>query len=245
MKQLQDIFYPSLAFKLLPYNNQTGMHEFQYYDSLRDTHKITSISSIWNEALEQLASLKDMAEALDQELTKAIEDITHNPKHWDTKYLPLLREFVAQVNSLPEDHPNYLYKEIVVGTRATVDKKAEEGIINRFWRRMQEIYGKQHQQIQASPTSVNQPILSSETSLQNSNQTVSEADDIAQENTLKSDSQKPNIDVIDVFAENDLPSKERAEITSQLEKLRKLRQAGLISEENFQAKEKEILDLLL
>jgi hypothetical protein len=245
MKQLQDIFYPSLAFKLLPYNSQTGMHEFQYYDRLRDTHEVTSISSVWNEALEQLANLKDMAEALNQELNKATDDITHNPKHWESKYLPMLREFVAQVDSLPEDHPNYLYKKIVVGTRASVDTKAQEGIINRFWRRMQEISQKRHQQIQAFPTSENQPVLSPETSLQNSNQTVIEADDIAKENTLKNDSQKPNTDVIDVFSENDLSSKDQAEITIQLEKLRKLREAGLITEGNFKAKEKEILDLFL
>jgi hypothetical protein len=55
MKQLQDIFYPSLAFGLLPYNQQTGLHELQYYDRLRDTHQINTLSSVWDEALEQLA----------------------------------------------------------------------------------------------------------------------------------------------------------------------------------------------
>jgi hypothetical protein len=77
MKQLQDIFYPSLAFELLPYNQQTGLHELQYYDRLRDTHQVNTLSSVWDEALEQLANIKDMAVALNGELDKAIDDITN------------------------------------------------------------------------------------------------------------------------------------------------------------------------
>ncbi|BAZ43967.1 hypothetical protein NIES4102_09700 [Chondrocystis sp. NIES-4102] len=68
MKQLQDIFYPSLAFGLLPYNQQTGLHELEYYERLRDTHQINTLSSVWDEALEQLVNVKDMAVAKTSEI---------------------------------------------------------------------------------------------------------------------------------------------------------------------------------
>ena len=153
MQQLQDIFYPSLAFNLLPLNPQTGLHELQYYDRLRDTHQVNTLSSVWDEALEQLANVKDMAVALNQKLDEAIADITSNPSKWEGEYLPKLRKFVADVDELSETDPNYLYKETVVGTRETLDTKAKEGIINSFWRRMIETIEKQKQQ-QAASTSL-------------------------------------------------------------------------------------------
>jgi hypothetical protein len=64
----------------------TGLHELQYYDRLRDTHQINSLSSVWDEALEQLANIKDMAVALSQELDKAIDEITNNPSKWQSYY---------------------------------------------------------------------------------------------------------------------------------------------------------------
>ena len=141
MSNLQDIFYSSLAFELLPYNSKTQTYQLEYYDSLRDTHEVTSLSHVWDEALEKLASLQDMVEALDAELNKTIADITHNPQKWQGDYLPKLRKFVATVDDLPEDDPNYLYKETVVGTRVGtgMNTKQQDGIVNRFWRRMEEI----------------------------------------------------------------------------------------------------------
>ena len=141
MSNLQDIFYSSLAFELLPSNNNTQTYQLEYYDSLRDTHEVTSLSHVWDEALEKLASLQDMVEALDAELNKAIADITRNPQKWQGDYLPKLRKFVATVDNLSEDDPNYLYRETVVGTKASVgmNTKQQDGIVNRFWRRMEEI----------------------------------------------------------------------------------------------------------
>ncbi|MEM7594613.1 MAG: hypothetical protein AAF383_24445, partial [Cyanobacteria bacterium P01_A01_bin.83] len=139
INNLQDIFYPSLAFELLPYNDQTKEYELQYYDQLRDQYEITSLSYVWDEALEKLASLEEMVSALDQKLNEAIADLTRNPSKWNKYYLPKLRQFVTTVDSLPESDPNYLYQEIVVGTKGGTLKRRQEGIINRFWKRMQEV----------------------------------------------------------------------------------------------------------
>lgn len=235
MKQLQDIFYPSLAFGLLPYNQQTGLHELQYYDRLRDTHQVNTLSSVWDEALEQLANVKDMTVALNQELDKALDDITNNPPKWESHYLPKLREFVAVVDELPEDDPNYLYKEIVVGTRETLDIKAQEGIINRFWRRMEEKFN-QHKQAKAtlSFSPQNQPLISGTTSAVNDNQT----------STPTNEPKPDRNDVWDVeIDDNNSSNNNNAEIVAKLAQLKKLRDTGIITEEGFKTKEKEILDL--
>ncbi len=239
MKQLQDIFYPSLAFGLLPYNQQTGLHELKYYDRLRNTDQINTLSSVWDEALEQLANIKDMAVALNQKLDKAIDDITNNANKWESHYLPKLREFVAVVDKLPEDHPNYLYKAIVVGTRETIDKKAEEGIINRFWRRMEEKFNAQ-QQAKASPSlsAQNQQILSGTTSTINNSQTLTQnTDDSVIVESLENHNQVLDAEIDDRNLSNNNP-----EIVTKLAQLRQLKDAGLITEEVFKVKEKEILD---
>lgn len=174
MSNLQDTFYSSLAFELLPYNSKTQTYQLEYYDSLRDTHQVTSLSHVWDEALEKLASLQDMVEALDAELNKAIADITRNPQKWQGHYLPKLRKFVATVDDLPEDDPNYLYKGIVVGTHCGtgMSAKQQDGIVNRFWRRMEEIVRdelekynqkQQQQQLQGS-TSGDRILADSQTS---------------------------------------------------------------------------------
>ncbi|WP_036486922.1 tubulin-like doman-containing protein [Myxosarcina sp. GI1] len=157
IENLQDIFYPAIALDLLPYNDKTKEYEFQYYDSYRDSHETIFLSYIWDEALEQLASRKDMVEALDKRLRNAIVDLSLNPQKWNSYYLPKLRHFITTVDSLPEDDPNYLYKEIVVGSPATIDRRQQDGIINRFWKKMQDIVKeemakqKQSQQQQTLP----------------------------------------------------------------------------------------------
>lgn len=87
MKRLQDIFYPALAFGLLPYNSDTKEYEFQYYDKFRDAYEITSLSCVWDEALEKLASIQDMVTALDKKLKEAIAELTQNPQKWNNYYL--------------------------------------------------------------------------------------------------------------------------------------------------------------
>lgn len=233
MQQLQDIFYPSLAFGLLPYNPQTGLHELQYYDRLRDTYQVNTLSTVWDEALEQLANVKDMAVALNGELDKAIDDITNNPSKWEADYLPKLREFVAVVDELPEDDPNYLYKETVVGTRETLDTKAKEGIINRFWRRMEEKFNRQKVLNSSSLSSQSQQRLSGTTTAINHRQELTEiTEPKANQN-----------EVFEAEFEGDDSSDNNSEIIAKLAQLKKLRDAGIITEEGFQAKEKEILDL--
>ncbi|MGB5636696.1 MAG: tubulin-like doman-containing protein [Waterburya sp.] len=234
MKQLQDTFYPSLAFGLLPYNQQTGLHELQYYDRLRDTHQVNTLSSFWDEALEQLANVKDMAVALNGELDKAIDDITNSPNKWESYYLPKLREFVAVVDELPEDDPNYLYKETVVGTRETMDTKAEEGIINRFWRRMEEKFNRQKALGSPSlPSQDRQRLAGTTTTIDDDRQTSTEVTE-----------PKANLnEVLDAEIDLDDSAKNNSEIIAKLAQLKQLRDTGVITEAGFKAKEKEILDL--
>ena len=222
MRQLQDIFYPSLAFGLLPYNQQTGLHELQYYDRLRDTYQVNTLSNVWDEALEQLANVKDMAVALNGELDKAIDDIANNPSKWESYYLPKLRGFVATVDELPEDNPNYLYKEVVVGTRETLDTKAQEGIINRFWRRMEEKFNQQKQPIGSLASSTqNQQVLSG----------IS---------TQVDESLSSKDEVLDAeIDDNNSPIMERKTLSieqlEQLERLDNLLEKGRITEAEYQA----------
>ena len=139
------------------------------------------------------------AVALDEKLNKAIDDITNNPDKWESDYLPKLRKFVAVVDELPEDDPNYLYKETVVGTRETLDTKAKEGIINRFWRRMEEKFNQQKAAKSTSLPSQDRQMLSGTTSAINN----SHSNHAAESNT-GSDT------ILDAeFAGNSTPSMDR------------------------------------
>ncbi len=138
MQKLQDIFYPCLAFNLIQQNQKSQDLEFQYFDELRDTYHTASLSPAWNQALDQLVKNADMIAALGQLLEGVITEIESQPARWQGYYLPKLRQFVEQVDNLPDDDINYLYRSRVVGTRGTVDTPAKEGVINRFLQRMQE-----------------------------------------------------------------------------------------------------------
>jgi hypothetical protein len=172
------------------------------------------------------------------ELDKAIEDITNNPSKWKSYYLPKLREFVASVDILPEDHPNYLYKAIVVGTRETIDKKAEEGIINRFWRQMEEKFNAQQQAQTSLSSSQNQPTLSGSTSTINNSQTPTQNTD---DSVIVESSENHN-EVLDAENDDSNFSNNNTEIVAKLAQLKQLRDAGVITEEVFKVQEKEILD---
>ncbi|MEO1341414.1 MAG: hypothetical protein AAFV28_09815, partial [Cyanobacteria bacterium J06635_13] len=250
INNLQDIFYPSLAFELLPYNEQTQTYEFSYYDSFRDCYETTSLSYVWDEALEKLASLEDMVSALDAKLKEAIADFTSNPLRWDKHYLPMLRQFVTTVDSLAEDDPNYLYKEIVVGTRGGIQQRRQEGIINRFWQKMQDVvksemakYQQRQQQQQKLNSGTKDDLL------------LTEGDAVVEENKNKeieieielspvqiTTSQSQDDAVIDPDLVDSEPDRD---ITLKLEKLIRLKEKGVITEENFRIKEKELLDQLL
>lgn len=138
MEELEDIFYPCLAFDLIGKNANTQQLEFSYYDELRDCHSNAEISSVWNQALEELANRRDMTDALKGLLDVAIARIDKNPNLWENDYLPKLRKFVDLVDKLPDNNPNYPYKATVVGVPGTTEMPAKEGIINRFRNRMAE-----------------------------------------------------------------------------------------------------------
>ncbi|MEM8719021.1 MAG: tubulin-like doman-containing protein [Cyanobacteria bacterium P01_G01_bin.39] len=290
INDLQDIFYSSLAFELLPYNSETKEYELQYHDQFRDKTETTSLSYVWDEALEKLASMKEMVSALDERLNEAIADLTRNPAKWNEYYLPKLRQFVTTVDSLPESHPNYLYKEIVVGTKGGIQKRGQEGIVNRFWKRMQDVVRKameeqkqQQQQQKIAGDVQSDHLLTSgdttnskpqnktnkaevefasftqqnhqngqDTSTQNKpdNNSVLDAD-YWDSNTdtnsvidpVFSDTQSDNISVID--GEIDHSDQDLQEIVLKLEKLKKLKAKGIITEDNYKAKEKELLDEML
>ena len=137
MEDLQEILYPCLALELIQQNQVTGQLEFKYYDELRDEYYSASLSPSWNQALEELANRADMTEALKQLFDEAITDIKHQPIRWEEHYLKKLRQFITQVDRLPDSDINYLHRSRVVGTLGTADTPAKEGILSRFLKRMQ------------------------------------------------------------------------------------------------------------
>ena len=221
MNELQDIFYSSLAFELLPYDRNNNTYQLQYYDSLRQTTETIELNHVWNEALEKLASLQDMVKALDDRLDRAIADITRNPSQWEQYYLPKLRNFVNTVDKLPEDNPNYLYKDIVVGTRMDIDnRRQQDGIVNRFWRRMEEIVKREFEKQQTVKTfrnNTNHEVLPESDSTLNSLESSNEVIDVELEPTTQED------------------------IYNRLKKLKVIREQGLIDEEVYLKRQQEII----
>lgn len=248
INDLQDIFYPSLAFELLPYDANTKEYRFEYYDSFRDQYEITSLSYVWDEALEKLASLEDMVSALDTRLKEAIADFTNNPQKWDSHYLPMLRQFVTTVDSLSENDPNYLYREIVVGTRGGMQQRQQDGIINRFWKKMQDVVRKelekQQQQKLAANSTGDRVLTEGNTSTTSQLDSEIEAEVTSFNKQVTVTNQQQNTDSV-IDAELSDNEQDLQEISNKLERLRKLKERGMITEENFKAKEKEILDLFL
>ncbi|MGD1919942.1 MAG: hypothetical protein ACFCAD_14265 [Pleurocapsa sp.] len=162
IKRLQDIFYPALAFELLDElldrDNKTKGYKFEYrVDDYRNQLETINLSCVWDKALEQLASRKDLAEALDEKLKSAIADLTNDPRKWNNYYLHKLQQFENKVENLPKEDPNYLYRNTVIGVKASADSPRQDGIINRFWKKMQvvvrEEMAKQKQQQQAAQIS--------------------------------------------------------------------------------------------
>ena len=222
MSELQDIFYSSLAFELLPYDSNSNTYQLQYYDSLRQITETIELSYVWDEALEKLASLQDMVKALDDNLNRAIADITRNPSQWEQYYLPKLRNFVNTVDKLPEDNPNHLYKDIVVGIRMGIDeRRQQDGIVNRFWRRMEEIVKREFEKQQSVKTLEGNKTNSN--SLPESDSTI---------NSLESSNE-----VIDI----ELEPATREDIYNRLKKLQVLREQGLLDEEIYKKRQQEII----
>ncbi|MEL6441260.1 MAG: tubulin-like doman-containing protein [Cyanobacteria bacterium J06621_8] len=269
---LQDVFYPALAFELLEYDSQTKGYRFSYHDSFRDEHVSTSLSYVWDEALEKLANLEDMVSALNERLKEAIADLTNNPQRWDEHYLPKLRQFVNTVDSLPENDPNYLYKEIVVGTRGGIQQRQQEGIINRFWKKMQNVVyeeiEKQQQQKLAQGLQSDRQLTQGDSSSTNKAESFAYQNNFSNQDPLPEQSPSNHSTVeADIWEQGDDNSvidgevfdqesdnnsiidgeiadndQELQEIRKKLKNLRKLKAMGEISEAAFKEKEKELLD---
>ncbi|MGF1540817.1 MAG: tubulin-like doman-containing protein [Pleurocapsa sp.] len=253
MNNLQDIFYPAIALELLPESNK--QYEFEYFDSFRNTYQTIYLSYIWDEALEQLASRKDMVEELDKKLKNAIANLTQNPHQWKSHYLPSLQQFITKIDSLPETDPNYLYKEIVVGSPATINRPQQDGIINRFWKKMQDVVREEMARQKQQPTGILTPDKTSDRILTGVDTSLNKQEDITKPDVIQIEIENSdNVQAINNESsqpnaiENITSSKNEPDIQDidgKLAKLRRLRELGKISEENFLAKEKELLDLYL
>ncbi|MBD2387331.1 tubulin-like doman-containing protein [Cylindrospermum sp. FACHB-282] len=138
MEELEDIFYPCLALGLLEENQENHELEFQYYDELQDSFYTASLSPQWMQALEELANNQSMTATLKQLFDAEINKIANESALWQNDYLPKLRQFVEQVKNLPEDSPNEPYKKTVYLPPENTDPTSKDGIINRFWRKMDE-----------------------------------------------------------------------------------------------------------
>lgn len=137
MEGLQDIFYPCLALGLIRRSSEDNSLEFTYYDELRYSTNQAKLSPVWDQALEILANHPDMQRALDQLLQNVINQIKQQSQQWKENYLPKLENFVAQVKQLPQENPNYPYKDTVIGRTGTIENPGKEGIINRFRKKME------------------------------------------------------------------------------------------------------------
>ena len=236
IKRLQDIFYPALAFELLPYNKQTKKYEFEYHvDDYRNRFETIYLSYVWDKALEQLASRQDMANALDEKLKIAIADLTNDPSKWNSYYLPKLNQFEAKVKNLPKEDPNYLYIKTVVGVEATADSPRQDGIINRFWKKMQDVVreeiAKQQQPQQQAKFSANSTgdriLLEENTSQPNLQDNVVSDNFIADSSVIEAEVEESNS--VDPMAE--------------LKELIQMKKEGFLSAAQFEAAKQKILGI--
>ena len=142
MEDLEDIFYPLLALG----NREKGKLKFELEDEMRDETETVVLSENWGQALEIIAQRQDIIAAFQQMFAAVENQIQQQPQLWEEYYLPTVREFIKEVDSLPDNHPNYPYKAKVVGR--------ENGVINRFRLRMEEkIQGKTQPQEETSSQS--------------------------------------------------------------------------------------------
>jgi hypothetical protein len=162
IEELEDIFYPCLAFGLLEENQENHELQFQYYDESRYSYNTASLNPEWSQALEELANRKNMSEALQKLLDDEIAQIERQPELWDNEYFPKLRQFIKEVEKLPEDSPNYPYKVTVLGTYANNEPTAKEGIIYRFGRKLEQRFKTIQQQIAPPKNTLNQKAIPGE-----------------------------------------------------------------------------------
>ncbi|NEP83188.1 MAG: SHOCT domain-containing protein, partial [Okeania sp. SIO3B3] len=193
--------------------------EFQYYNDMRDTYYTAELSSVWNQALEELANRQDMTEALKSILDREVEKIHKQPQLWENYYLPKLQKFVKQIDNLPEDDLNYPYKDTVVGTSPTSENPRKEGVINRFRSRIQ----KKVKNIQ---------LLQSKSTAKEENREV----------------RKDEIIDVDIDFDNpqNYHNNQQTSGDDRMEKLKdlvKMKEQGFLTDEQFEAAKKKILGI--
>jgi hypothetical protein len=138
IEKIEDIFYPCLAMELLAENHNTQKLEFQYYDSFQDIYYTAILSTNWMEALEDLANNHNMTDTLEQILDNTILEMENNPNLWENEYLPKLRQFPEKLKKIPENAPNFPYIQTVYTSPDNKQPKVREGVINRFWKRIEQ-----------------------------------------------------------------------------------------------------------
>ena len=218
IEELEDIFYPCLALELIKKNGDELL-EFLYYNDMRDSYYTAELSSVWNQALEELANRQDMTEALKSILDKEVEKIDKEPHLWENYYLPKLQKFVKQIDDLPEDDLNYPYKDTVVGTPPTNDNSGKEGIINRFRRRIQ----KKVKNIQL---------------LQSKSTVTEESKEARKDEIIDIDI---DFDNLDNYRDNQQTSED--DPMEKLKDLVRMKEQGFLTDEEFQAAKKNILGI--
>lgn len=186
---------------------------------MRDSYYTAELSSVWNQALEELANRQDMTEALKSILDKEVEKIDKEPHLWENYYLPKLQKFVKQIDDLPEDDLNYPYKNTVVGTPPTNDNYGKEGIINRFRRRIQ----KKVKNIQL---------------LQSKSTVTEESKEARKDEIIDIDI---DFDNLDNYRDNQQTSED--DPMEKLKDLVRMKEQGFLTDEEFQAAKKNILGI--
>ena len=241
IKRLQDIFYPALAFELLPYNDQTKKYEFQYrVDDYRNRTETIYLSKVWDKALEQLASRKDMANALDEKLKIAIADLTSNPSKWNSYYLPKLNQFETKVKNLPKKDPNYLYIKTVIGVEATADTPRQDGIINRFWKKMQDVVREEMEKQKQQHQQTKKLTLNSTSDRALPEANVSQAN--LQDNREIVNSKMEESSIIEAEVETEIQPNS-VDSMAKLKELIQMRKEGYLTVSEFEAAKQKILSL--
>jgi len=170
IENLEYLLYPCLAFKILScpkansnqivniFDNSTGddCYEFTCFDSLRNEYYVAELSTDWRTALEQLVERKDMIDILSQSLKEEENKIKANPSLLDTMYKPRIVDFINQVDRLQEGDRNFIHKAKVIGQRATANTPANEGIITRYLKRLEDEINAERQRINNVLPSSNQ-----------------------------------------------------------------------------------------
>jgi hypothetical protein len=131
MEEMQDAFYACLAFGILV--PQDNCYLYEVYDDFRDRYNSIQLSLIWSEALEQISKANGVADSLKQRRNSIVTEIQTNPSQWTEVYLPQLRTFIQQVDSLSKYDPNYPEIGIVLGEEGSIDRIATNGVLKRLW----------------------------------------------------------------------------------------------------------------